>query len=174
MLDSLRKDIGYSLRALAHSPGFALVAILTLGIAIAANTTVFSWVNAVLIDPLPGLSDSRPVYSLETVRADGHGFSYPDYSDCRKYLRSLESVAASQEPAAFDLGDTDNPRRVWGELVTGNYLATLGARPILGRTFHPEENAEKALVAVISYKLWQEYFHADPNIVGRTVRANRH
>ena len=83
-------------------------------------------------------------------------------------------MAASQEPAAFDLGDTGNPRRVWGELVTGNYFTTLGVRPILGRSFHPEENAEKALVAIISYKLWQDYFHADPKIVGKTVRANRH
>jgi predicted permease len=174
MLEGLLKDIRYSLRALAHSPGFALVAVLTLAVAIAANTTVFSWVNAVLLDPVPGLSDSRPVYSLETVRADGHGFSYPDYLDCRKYLRSLESLAASQEPAAFDLGDSNNPRRVWGELVTGNYLSTLGARPVLGRSFHPEENAEKALVSVISYRLWREYFHSDPNAVGRVVHINRH
>ena len=174
MLNSLRKEIAYSLRALAHSPGFALVSVLTLGVAIAANTTVFSWVNAVLLDRLPGVSDSRPSYSLETVRPDGHGFSYPDYLDCRKYLHSLESVAASQEPAAFDLGDSNNPRRVWGELVTGNYFATLGAQPVLGRSFHPDENAEKALVAVISYKLWQDYFHSDPKAVGRTVRVNRH
>jgi len=174
MLDSVWKDIRYALRALAHAPGFALVAVLTLAVAIAASTTVFSWVNAVMLDPLPGVSDASPTYSLETVRPDGHGFSYPDYLDCRKYLHSLESVAASQSPAAFDLGDANNPRRVWGELVTGNYLATLGVRPVLGRTFHPEEHGEKALVAIISYRLWQDYFHSDPQIVGRTVHANRH
>jgi predicted permease len=173
MLEGLLKDVRYAVRALAHSPGFACVAVLTLAIAIAANTTVFSWVDALMLKPVPGVTDGRQTLSLESLRPDGQNVSYLDYLDYRANLKLVEGIAASQEPAAFDIGEGGAPRRIWGELVTGNYFAVLGVKPVAGRTFHPEERAEKDLVAVISYRFWQDYFRGDPGIVGKTLRANR-
>jgi len=173
MIETIVQDIRYAARLLARSPGFTAVAALTLTLAIAVNTTVFSWVNAVLLRPIPGVADGRPSYTLEPVGSDGHGFSYPDYLDCRDNMKTLAGVAASQFPGAFDLGGPDNPQRVWGEAVTNNYFAVLGIHPVQGRFFNPQENGEKNLVAVISHRLWQSYFHADPNVAGTVLRMNR-
>jgi predicted permease len=172
-IETILQDVRYAARMLARSPGFTAVAVLTLAIAIAATTTVFTWVDAVLLQPLPGLPPGEGTYSVETNPPKGHGLSYPELLDCQTYLKSLSGLAASQEPAAFDIGDGETPQRVWGELVTNNYLAVLGARPILGRLFRNEENSEQDLVGIISYRLWQTEFHGDRSIVGRTVRVNK-
>ncbi len=174
MLDSLGKDVRYSLRALAHCPGLALVAILTLAVAIAANTTVFSWVDAIMLKPLPGVTDGRPTLSLEMLPPSNWNVSYADLRDYRSNLKLIEAIAASREPAAFDIGEGSSPRRVLGEMVTGNYFSVLGVRPALGRMFALDERAERALVAVISYRFWQDYFRGDPGVVGQTLRANKH
>src|SRR5271157_2252240 len=97
-IQSLIKDVRQALQGFARTPGFAAVAVLTLAIAIAATTTVFTWVNAVLLEPLPGLPTSEGTYSVETNPPPGHGLSYLEWVDCDRYLRSL-SVGASQEPA---------------------------------------------------------------------------
>src|SRR5450759_3510860 len=149
MLDSLRKDVLYSLRALAHSPGFALVAVLTLALAIAANTTVFSWVDAIMLKPLPGVTDGRETLSLEMLPPDSGNVSYLDYLDYRANLKLVEGIAASREPAILDIGEGAAPRRIWGEMVTGNYFSVLGVRPVLGRMFVADERAERDLAAVI-------------------------
>ncbi len=174
MFNSLRKDILYSLRALAHSPGFALVAVLTLAIAIAANTTVFSWVDALMLKPLPGVAGGTRTFSLEMLPPYNWNVSYVDYLDFRANLKLVEGIAASREPAAFDIGEGSAPRRILGEMVTGNYFSVLGVRPVLGRMFALEERAERDLVAVISYAFWQDYFRGDPGVVGKTLRANKH
>jgi len=174
MLTSLRKDLEYSVRALAHSPGFAAVAILTLAVAIAANTTVFSWVDAIMLKPVPGVTDGRRTFSLEMLPPYNGNVSYVDYLDYRANLKLLDGLAASREPAAFDIGEGSAPRRIWGEMVTGNYFSVLGVRPVLGRMFMSDERAERDLAAVISYRFWQDYFHGDSGIVGKTLRANKH
>jgi predicted permease len=174
MFEQVLKDIRYSLRALAHSPGFALVAVLTLAVAIAANTTVFSWVDAIMLKPVPGVTDGRQTLSLEMLPPAGQNISYLDYVDYRANLKLIDGIALSQEPIAFDIGEGGTPRRIWGELVSNNYLAVLGVRPAAGRLFNPEERSEKDLVAVISYRFWKDYFHGDPAIAGKTLRANKH
>jgi len=174
MLEQLWKDLRYAFKSLAHSPGFALVAILTLAVAIAANTTVFSWVDAIMLKPVPGVTDGRQTLSLENIRPTGDNISYADYLDFRANLKLIDGIAVSQEPAAFDIGEGGTPRRIWGELVSNNYLAVLGVRPAAGRLFSPEERSEKHLVAVISYRFWQDYFRGDPAIAGKTLRASKH
>lgn len=172
-LDPLWKDVSYAARGLLRSPGFAAVAILTLAVAIAANTTVFSWVDAIMLKPLAGVADGRETLSLEMVPPDGGNVSYLDYLDYRANLKLVEGIAASREPAILDIGEGAAPRRIWGEMVTGNYFSVLGVRPVLGRMFVPDERAERDLVAVISYSFWKEYFHGDPGVVGKTLRANK-
>jgi predicted permease len=174
MFETFLKDIRYSLRALAHSPGFAFVAVLTLAVAIAANTAVFSWVDAIMLKPVPGVTDGRQTLSLEMLPPAGQNISYADYVDYRANLKLIDGIAISQEPIAFDIGEGGTPRRIWGELVSNNYLAVLGVRPAAGRLFNPAERSEKDLVAVISYRFWKDYFRGDPAIAGKTLRANKH
>jgi predicted permease len=159
------------------TPGFLLVTVLTLAIGIAANTAVFSWIDTVLLRPIPGVSASRELVAFETLTPNGEFVttSYADYLDYRDRLKLLVGLTVAQ-PRAFSVGDEERSERVWGELVAGNYFSVLGVRPLIGRTFSPEESGDAQgayPVAVISEALWRRRFNADPGILGRTIRANR-
>ena len=175
---SLYEDLRYAIRVLRGSPGFTAVAVLTLALGIAANATVFGWIDTLLLHPFPGVSMGERLAALETVSPSGEYFntSYRDYRDYRDSLKSFSGLAASLLNG-FNVGPSDNPRRIYGEYVSGNYFAVLGVKPVRGRAFLPSESGDKpgaSPVAVISYRLWQSLFQADPGIVGRTVRVNHY
>jgi predicted permease len=175
---SLYEDLRYAIRVLRGSPGFTVVAVLTLALGIAANTTVFGWIDSLLVRPFPGVADGRRLAALETVSPAGDysTTSYRDYRDYRDSLNSFSGLAASLLNA-FNVGPADNPRRIYGEYVSGNYFAVLGVKPVRGRAFLPSEygdNAGASPVAVISYRIWQSLFQGDPGLVGRTIRVNRY
>jgi predicted permease len=162
---------------LAKNPGFTAVAVLTLALGIGATTTVFTWIDGVLLHPLPGVEKPDELLSFETVAANGEFLttSYPDYRDYRDHLTSLAGLAATQ-PEPLSVGEEDHAEQVWGELVSGNYFAVLGVKPALGRAFLPEEYGDKPgafPIAVISYGLWRRRFNSDPQAVGKTIRVNR-
>ena len=174
---NLCRDLRYGLRVLLSSPGFTAVAVLTLALGIAANTTVFSWIDAVLLRPLPGVSNGHQLVVLETVQSDGRAIStsYPDYRDYRESLKLISALAVYCF-ALFRMGEAADAQPIWGELVSGNYFALLGVKPVLGRVFLPEEYGDKPgayPVAVLSERLWRSRFHADPGVIGKTVRVNR-
>ena len=177
-LETMWQDIAHGIRVLLRNPGFTFVAVVTLAIGIGAATTVFSWIDAVLLRPLPGVANASELVAFETVAPNG-GFlttAYPDYRDYRDHLTSLAGLAATQF-TPLSLGSEDHARLVWGELVTGNYFSVLGVNAVLGRVFTQKEIGEKPNanpIAVISSRLWRSYFNADPSIVGRTVRINQH
>jgi predicted permease len=159
------------------SPGFTLVAVLTLAVGIAASTTVFSWIDAVLVRPIPGVTNGHELLSYESLTPNGEFMtsSYPDYQDFRDHLKLLSGIAMTR-PDPLSIGDEDRAERVWGELVTGNYFAVLGVKPVSGRFFSPEEYGDKQggyPVAVISHSLWKRRFNADPSAIGSTIRVNR-
>ncbi len=171
----LLKDVRYALRMLAKSRGFAAAAIISLALSIGATTTVFSFVNAILLRAIPYENPDRLVQLFETNRKDGNarrGLSYPDYTDWRDQSQSFERVAA-YAPASFTLGG-ETPERVAGELVSAGYFDTLGARAAQGRTFTPEEDLtpDTHPVAVISHGLWTSRFGADPGVLGRQLKLN--
>ncbi len=175
---SLYEDLRYAIRVLRGSAGFTLVAVLTLALGIAANTTVFGWIDTLLVRPFPGVTQGARLAAIETVSPVGEysNTSYRDYRDYRGSLNSVSGLAASLLNA-FAVGPADNPRRVFGEYVSGNYFAVLGVKPMLGRVFLPSEYGDKPgafPVAVISYGLWRSLFRGDPGVVGRTVRVNRY
>lgn len=177
-MTSLFQDIRHALRMMARNPGFTLVVVLTLAIGIAASATVFGWVDTILLHPLPGVDRPDRVVALETVTPGGDFVpnSYPDYIDFRDHLKLVDGVAVTR-PAAFRVGKEEHAERVWGELVSGNYFAVLGAKAELGRTFLPSEYGDKPgafPLAVISDRFWRSHFAADPQIVGRTIRVNQH
>jgi predicted permease len=176
-VNSLLQDIRFSLRVLRKSPGFALVALLTLAVGIASNTAVFSWIEMVLLQPLPGVADSNRLVAFETTTPNGEFIpnSYPDYRDYRDHLTLVSGLAISS-PNPFSVGDDEHAERVFGELVSGNYFDVLGVKPILGHTFSPQEygDAEGGYpVAVIGENLWNRRYQRDPAVLGRTIRVNR-
>ena len=179
-MQTLASDVRYAARQLLRSPGFAAVAVASLALGIGANTAVFSWIDAVLLRPVPGVDD-RGLVAFETVTPSGETVtnSYPDFRDYRDRLRLVSGLAMAR-PNALTVGATGDPdhvERVWGEMVSGNYFAVLSVRPARGRLFLPEEYGDKPdgyPVAVISDGLWRRRFQSDPSIIGRSVMVNSH
>jgi predicted permease len=177
-LEGLMQDLRYGLRMMARNPSFTAVTVITLAIGIGATTTVFSWIDAVLVRPLPSVSDPGRLVALESLTPGGEMVpnSYPDYRDFRDHLKLFDGIAATR-PAAFSIGQEDHAERVWGELVSGNFFAVLGVTPQIGRVFSPSEYGDKPgafPIAVISDRYWRSHFHADPEIAGKIIRVNQH
>ena len=177
-MPSALKDVWFGLRILRRSPWFATVAVLTLGIGIAVNTTVFSWINSVLLHPFPGVGDPHELALIETVTPSGEylvNTSYLDYRDYRDNLQLVSGVALGRY-TPLSVGADGETARAWAELVSANYFDLLKVKPLLGRTFLPEEVRDQeggAPVAVISYRMWQIRFGGDPKVLGKTIRLNR-
>jgi len=174
---SFWQDVRYSLRLLGKSPGFTAVVLLTLVLGIAANTTIFSWINSTLLNPIPGATRTGELVNLSLGKSAQAAFplTYPDFAHMRDQTRSLSGLASFSMINTMDLTGTGKPERIWGSLASANYFDVLGVRPILGRTFLPQEDETGAApVAVISYALWQTHFGGDSNILGHAISVNRH
>ena len=169
------RDINYGLRKLLKDPGVTLVAVVTLGLGIGANTAIFSGVNAFLMRPLPAPRPHELIRPMEVTedRELNDEMSYPDFVDYRAQSTSFVGLAAEDMvPAAID---TENQNDViWGQVVSANYFDVLQVNPILGRTFAPDEDKTigGSPVLVLGHSLWQRRFGSDPNIVGKKVRLN--
>ena len=169
------QDLRFGFRMALRSPGFTLIAVLTLAAGIAANSTVFSWIDGVILHPIPGVADPASLVAFESVAPNGDALatSYPDYRDYRDHLKLISGLAGST-PSPFNIGQDVRSDRAWGELVTGNYFAVLGVKPVLGRVFAPDEygDAQGAHpVVVIGERFWKRRFNADPGIVGKQLRV---
>jgi predicted permease len=176
-METLFQDARFSLRTLRNSPGFALISVLTLGLGIGANTTIFSWINSTLLNPIPAVkhTSSLGMLMLGTDPANPWNFSYPDYIDFRDRNHSFSGMAAeSMRP--MDLTGHGKPERLWGSLVSANYFDVLELKPFLGRTFVPSDGEKQgaAPYAVISYRLWQTHFGGDRGVLGRVINLNQH
>lgn len=175
-MTSFWQDVRYSLRVIAKTPGFTLLSVLTLALGIGANTTIFSWINSTLLNPVPGLTRPNEVVSL-TLSKPGDNpfpFTYPDFAAMRDGQQSFTGIAACNF-VQMSLTSNGKPERVFGMVTSANYFDVLGVRTILGRGFLPEEDERPggAPVVVISYKFWKTHFGADPNIVGKTIQINQ-
>ena len=179
ILRTVLQDIRFSVRFFTSNPKFALVAVFTLALGIAVNATVFSWIDSVLLHPYPGVTDTRGLALIETVTVSGEHLvatSYVDYRDYRDNLKLVSDIAIGRF-TPLTLGLEGNADRAWAELVSANYFELLNVKPVLGRAFLPEEGADKPgafPVAVISYRMWQNRFHGDRNVLGKEIRLNRH
>jgi len=174
---SLIQDLRHSLRTLRSAPGFAFIAISIIAIGIGASTTVFSWVRAVLLNPLPGAADPTRVVALESLGPDGKWYptSYLDFRDLRQNCKLIQSMSVTK-PMALPVGDRESVERVWGEVVSGNFFDLLGIQPEIGRFFSSAEvdhqqNAHPLLV--ISHAYWESHYNHDPHAIGSTVRVGR-
>jgi predicted permease len=171
------RDLVASLRALRKTPGFAVLAVLTLVFGIGANSTIFSWINSTLLNPIPGIGATSELICVARGGAAfaDMPFSYPDYLDLRSHSRSVSGLTAFTL-APMNLTGIGKPQRVWGTLAAANYFDVLSLRALHGRVFLPAEDsrAGDAPVTVISFHLWQSHFGGSPSVIGRTVHINFH
>ncbi len=168
-------DLRLAFRSLIGTPGFTLVAVITVALAIAANTAVFSLVNALLIRPLPFKDPQKLVLLFEKFSAMGLDqipVSVPEYLDYEKQLTSYERIGAFNF-ADFNLTGGDMPERVQGATVTPGVFPILGVQPIKGRVFNESEVGEgNDGVVVVSERLWRRRFNSDPQLVGQQLPIN--
>jgi len=173
-VDTLILDLRYGARMLLKQPGFTLIAVLTLGLGIGANTAIFSIVNAVLLRPFPYQAPERLVIVQERFPAGtGTTVSYPNFVDWRAQNTAFASIAAVRANESFNFTGAGEPERLQGRLVSAEFFFTLGIKPLLGRDFLAEEDRPGATPAVIlSYGFWQRRFGADESVVGKQLTLN--
>lgn len=160
---------------LLKSPGMTIVAVLALALGIGANTAIFSGVSAFLFRPLPVGAPDRLVRAFEVTddRGASDDLSYPDFADYRDQNTVFEGVVAEDMVQAAISTENQNDV-IWGQVVSGNYFDVLRVKPILGRSFAPDEDKTPGAhaVVVLGHSLWQRRFAGDPNLVGKTVELN--
>lgn len=190
-METLWQDLRYGVRMLAKSPGFTVIAVLTLALGIGANLGIFGFVNALFLRPLalPNADRLVRLYASESRQDRGYDsgaggayegvrfgvFSYPNYADLRERNQVFSGVAAHQRvPVSFSFGD--EVENVEGELVTGDYFPVMGVGAAEGRVLLPSDDLVVGAhpVAVISHRLWRQRFGGDPRAVGSTIRLNGH
>src|SRR5581483_7659375 len=172
-MDSLLQDLRFALRTLARAPGFTAVAMITLAIGIAANTSIFSMVNAVLIQQLP-FKDPDHLVRVWSKRPDRDNapFSLPDYIDYRDQSRSVEQIAVLTT-WGVNMTGTGEPEYLQGLKMSANTFQTLGVDAEIGRVLLAEDDwPGSAHVAVISHGLWQRRFGGDRGLIGQTINLN--
>ncbi|MBI4472243.1 MAG: ABC transporter permease [Acidobacteria bacterium] len=173
-IEILAKDVRFGLRMLRKSPSFTAVAVVTLALAIGANAVVFGVMNAVILRPL-NVPDAESLYGIQWGKRVLMAQSYPDYLDLRDRNRSFDGLAA-YNVAQVGVDTGQNPTRVWGFEVSGNYFDVLRIRPHLGRFFNSsdERGANSAPYIVLSHAYWHAHFQDDPGVVGRTILLNKY
>lgn len=170
ILSTLRQDIVFALRTFRKNRGFTAAVAVSIGLGIAANTTVFTMVNAMLLGDLPVRAPDR----LVTLDG-GRSFSWPDYLDYRDQGKAaLEGLTAYFVIMPASVGGVGEPERIWGQTVAGNYFSVLGVPMQLGRGILPDEDVATGRnpVVVLSNGLWRRRFATDPNIAGKDILLN--
>jgi len=177
MLDLLRQDIRYAIRALGRSPLFALVSVLSIAIGVGATTAIVTLANTLLLRPPPGVGHPERVVTVGSTR-DGRGFdnfSYPNFVDYRASARSLSALAAMRvEPQAVSLAGPSGGEPIQMSATSGNFFEVLETHPALGRFFTMDEDRAPGAspVVVLSHRFWNRRFQADSSIVGKPIVLN--
>jgi putative ABC transport system permease protein len=168
-------NLKYAFRMLIKDPWFTSVAVLALGLGIGVNSTVFTFVNAVLLRGLPFANADQIVHinSRNTAEGNDLGVSYPDYQDWRTQARSFASLAGYQ-PITMNISDRGHPpERASGVRVTATAFGIIGERPVKGRDFQDGEDRKSAEpVVLLGHGLWKTRYGSDPNIIGRSIKIN--
>jgi putative ABC transport system permease protein len=169
-MQQLMQDLRYAVRQVKKSPGFTAAVVLTLALAVGANTAVFSLVNGVLLRPLP-YGDSDRLYTLLEQRSseDARLPSYPTFQDWREERAAFEKMAYVRG-VSMNYQRPDGPEQILAGYVSDGFFATVDAHPMLGREFTSEEQSPAGShVAVISHATWRRFFGSDPEAIGRSM-----
>jgi putative ABC transport system permease protein len=173
-MDALLQDLRFAVRSLWRRPGFLVVAVLTLALGVGANTAIFGIVHATLLRPLPYPDEDRLVMVASTTETSRRsGTSYPELLDWRQHNRSFEALVPVRGQSV-NLTGAGDPERLIGAFVGHQLLGVLGAPPLMGRDFRPEEcePATHEPVAILNYHFWQRRFGADPALLGTKLVLN--
>jgi len=171
-MDTLLNDLRFALRMMLKNRGVTLIALLTLAVAIGANTAIFSVVEAVLLRPLPYASADRLVSLWEMESKRGRGAVAPANLADYKKVTAFEGVAAYAN-VSMNLTEAGNPEQFIGQRVTADFFPLLGVRPLHGRLFLPEEDApDEHRVVILTHELWQQRFGGDATVVGRKIQLD--
>jgi len=174
-LETLWQDLGYGLRQLRRSPGFTIIALLTLALGIGANTAIFSVIDAVMLKKLP-VKNPQELVALSTVGPYGVGsFSYPGFRRFRDENHVCSDMAAMGWLNNLDASIDGQAETVEGRIVSGNFFSLLGVGARVGRTLtsQDEKTPQSSAVAVISYRYWKRRFGLSPSVVGTGIILNR-
>jgi putative ABC transport system permease protein len=173
-MDTVLSDIRYALRTIRRSPGVIVVAVISLGLGIGANASLFSAVDVFMFRPLPYDEAERLTHVYSTVPARGwtyNSVSIPDFLDLREQSQTMD--IATSYGRDFNLSGGDQPERITGERASWNYFRVLRITPVLGRLFLEEEERNGAhQVAIISNGLWQRRYGSDPGVIGTNVELD--
>src|SRR6266478_6732300 len=169
-METVLQDLRYGFRMLTKSPGFTAVAVVTLALGIGANTSLFSVINGVLLSPLPFPQPDQLVTLHENKpNFEGGSLSYPNFRDWQKDNHTFSAIAVGRV-YAFSLTGIGEAEQVGGEFVSSDFFPVLGVKPIIGRTFAPDEDQIGAgPVALIGAGLWQSKFSSAPDILGKSI-----
>lgn len=178
MLEHVWQDTRYGIRMLRRNPGFTAVAVVTLALGIGANTAIFSVVNGILLRPLPYQDPARLVMMWHNNTKEHKSqdwMAYQTLLDLREENKSFQDVAGMTLQWRFGLATEEGQETLQGYWVSASFFSLLGVEPFRGRAFLPEEDKPGGAPAVIvSHRLWQNAFGADPNILGRTITIDNH
>ena len=167
--DHLMQDLRFGLRQLKRNPGFTAVVVVILALGIGANSAVFSVMNGLFLRGLPVPEPER------VMSFSGANFSWADYVTYRDETRSFERLSSSYAfPFTASLSSIQPPQHIYGGLVTGDFITTLGIKLPLGRGFFPDEDqiGSPKSVVILSHQLWRSRYGGDPTILGRAIRLN--
>jgi macrolide transport system ATP-binding/permease protein len=174
LMQTIIQDLRYAFRSLTANPGFATVAVLMLALGIGANSTVFSWVNSVLLDPMPGSARTSELVQFSYLYKGDvlPSFSYPDYQDIRTAAKQVSGITAFDDMSVGVVVDRE-AERAWTQIVTTNFFEVLGAPVVLGRGFTAQEETPGApATVVLSHAYWQRRFNLDTAVIGRQLKIN--
>ena len=174
-MGALLQDLRFGLRVLRKRPGLTLIAAVSLGLGIGANTTVFTWMNTFVLKPLPAVPEFRRIVAINTHGPGNSSWSvsYPNLRDWRAQSRSLDIAAAAFGQLGLR-GAGGAVERTWAAMASGNYFDVLGVRASLGRLLTPRDEEQRSPVVVLGYGFWQRRFAGDSAIVGRHLELNGH
>jgi predicted permease len=177
VITGLLRDVRFALRQLRKSPGFTFTAVLMLALAICANSTVFSWIDGTMLNPIPKARNTSELVSVmrgQWSTSPAPPLSYLDYRDLRARNHTLSGMLAYHHDW-LTLTGSGTPERIYVANVSSNFFEVLGIQPLLGRFFLPDEEAREggARFVVLSYSLWKNKFGGDPAIIGKPIEIAR-
>jgi predicted permease len=176
-MHTLFNDLKFGVRQLLKTPFLTVVVILTLAVGISANTIVFSWISSMFFNPIPGVADTNRIVVVVQGNpggVNGSTVSYPDLKDLAAHKVVFAGAAGVGNPWLLNLKTKELSTGIWAEPATPGLFSFLGVKPLLGRTFLPEEEGPSGATpaVILSHKLWQIQFGADPKILGKVIQLN--
>src|SRR5690242_8310440 len=172
-MSTLSQDLRYAAPMLLKSPGFALIAIVTLALGIGANTALFSVINGVLLNPLPyPHSEQLVAIYQDTAGFDKSPISYLNFLDWQRSSQTLASMAIYRNQD-YNFTGTSESERLSGYMISADFFSTLGVKPVLGRAFRPDDDQVGAApVVILGGGFWQRRFGSSPDVIGKSLTLN--